>query len=231
MKRSIEIEKEIKKAYAKLETLKKEEKERIDAVMALATFKERLEAHKTAKEAMIKASKERRKLEITIRILRNNEKAAFISEYFPQVLEIFNSYAGKQYGPVTEKKIREEIKEKLNIFASIHGDEISLYKLSEAGYSYGDTVHMITVYENGEKIKILVDNRIQKTTPENYKTYDCKPYIEDISGYIKSLDKAYKRILEAEKEIKEACFEFSALSIAGIREPYVTTQNIYNDYL
>lgn len=231
MKKHFEIEKEIKKAYAKLETLKQEESARIDAVMALETFKERQEARKAAKDAMMKASKERRKLEITIRILKNNEKAAFISEYFPQVLEIYNSYAGKQYGPVTEKKIREEIKEKLNIVAYIHGQEVSLYKLNNTGYSYGDTVHMETVYENGEKIKILVDNKIQKTTPENFKTYDCKPYIEDISGYIKNLDKAYKRILEAEKEIKAACSEFCALSLDGMREPYATIQNLYSDYI
>jgi hypothetical protein len=231
MKKSIEIEKEIKKAYAKLETLKQEESKRIDAVMALDTFQERQEARKAAKDAMIKASKERRKLEITIRILKNNEKAAFISEYFPQVLEIYNSYAGKQYGPVTEKKIREEIKEKLNIFASISGQEVRLYKLNKEGYSYGDTLLMDTVYENGEKIKILVDNKIQKTTPENFRTYDCKPYIEDINGYIKNLDKAYERVLAAEKEIKEACSIFCGLSITGMREPYATVQNLYSDYI
>lgn len=231
MKKHFEIEKEIKKAHVRLETLKKEENERSEAWMKLETFQERQEARKAAKDAMIKASKERRKLEITIRILRNNEKAAFVSEYFPQVLEIFNSYAGKQYGPVTEKKIREEIKEKLNIAAYIHGQEVSLYKLSEGGYSYGDTVHMETVYENGEKVKILIDNKIQVTRPEDFKTYDCKQYIEDISGYIKNLDKAHKRVLDAEKEIKAACSEFCALSLDGMREPYATVQNLYNDYI
>lgn len=147
----------------------------------------------------------------------------------PVVLEVLAKYKNKPYGPKTEQKIRDEIKEKTNCSFYILCDRFSQsYNIHPIDYNCNVyDVKCGTKYENGEQKKLLIDNKIQ--VPElNDLTlyYTSKEYIDNIPKRIKDLKRLYKKAYEKQQELEKICSEYNGLAVGNIKNIY-KDKNIY----
>ena len=179
-------------------------------------------------ELMILEEK-KKDLQITIKILNSNAKIALFNEVMPQVLEVLEKYKGKPYGPKTEQKIKDEIKEKTGcgfyISSRYYLQEYHIISLEFSNNDYN--VECGTKCENGKYKKLLDDNKIQ--VPElNDLTiyYSSKDYIDNIPKRIKELKKLYKKAYEKQQELSAICSKYNNLCAGNIKNIY-KDKNIY----
>lgn len=114
MKKFNEIIKEVNKTYQKIKEVEEKTKELQNTYLTIVNLKERHEKRKTVENELVRLEEKKKDLQITIKILNSNAKIALYSETMPIVLEVLAKYKNKPYGPKTEEKIKDEIKEKTN---------------------------------------------------------------------------------------------------------------------
>ena len=184
---------------------------------------------KTVENDIVKLEEKKKDLQITIKILNSNAKIALFNEITPIVLEVLEKYKNKPYGPKTEQKIRDEIKEKINcnfyISDRYSSQEYHILPLNIYGNAYD--IECGTKYIEGKQKKLLDDNKIQ--VPElNDLTlyYTSKEYIDNIPKRIRELKKLYKKAYEKQKELEKICIEYNSLAVGDIKNIY-KDKNIY----
>lgn len=229
MKKFNEIQKDIEKAYQTIKENKEKLDKLIDTYSSIKDIEEKVKQHKAVEKDMIKLNDEIKDLTISIKILNSNAKVALFNEVMPQVLEILEKYKNKPYGPKTEQKIRDEIKEKTKcgfyISVRYSSQEYHVYPLEFSGNTY-DTV-CGTKYENGEQKKLLIDNKIQVPELDDLTLYyTSKEYIENIPKRIKDLKRLYKKAYEKQHELEKICSEYNNLAVGNIKNIY-KDKNIY----
>lgn len=230
MKKFNEIQKDIEKAYQTI----KENKEKLDKLINICSsikdIEEKVKQHKAVEKDMVKLNEEIKDLTISIKILNSNAKIALFNEVMPQVLEVLAKYKNKPYGPKTEQKIRDEIKEKTNCYFYILSDRFSQsYNIHPIDYNCNVyNVKCCTKYENGEQKKLLIDNKIQVVEFKDLVIYSSKEYIDDIPVRINKLKELYKKAVEKQKELDKACIEFNSLAVGDIKHIY-SDKHIYEN--
>lgn len=230
MKKFNEIQKDIEKAYQTI----KENKEKIDKLIDICSsakdIEKKVKQHKAVEKDMIKLNEEIKDLTISIKILNSNAKIALFNEVMPQVLEVLAKYKNKSYGPKTEQKIRDEIKEKTKCYFYIISDSFSQsYNIHPIDYNCNVyNVKCGTKYENGEQKKLLIDNKIQVVEFKDLVIHSSKEYIDDIPVRINKLKELYKKAVEKQKELDEACIEFNSLAVGDIKHIY-SDKHIYEN--
>lgn len=132
--------------------------------------------------------KKKEDLEIAIKILNSNAKIALFNEVMPQVLEVLAKYKNKPYGPKTEQKIKDEIKEKTKcgfyISVIYSSQEYNIFPLEFIGNTYD--IVCGTKYIEGKQKKLLDDNKIQVPELDDLTLYyTSKEYIDNIPKGIK----------------------------------------------
>ena len=132
---------------------------------------------------MIKVSEEKKDLQITIMILKNNAKIALFNEVMPVALDILSKYAGKPYGEKTKQKISDEVKTATNcrFYISSRWSEYSfdVYPLDEFSNDYNITCG--TNYTDGSRKPLLIDNKIQLVTFDEIELYYIsREYVDDV---------------------------------------------------
>lgn len=103
MKKFIEIQKDIEKAYKTIDENKRKLDKLIGTYSFIKDIQEKVKQHKAVENEMCKLNEEIKDLTITIKILNSNAKIALYSETLPIVLEVLAKYKNKPYGPKTEK--------------------------------------------------------------------------------------------------------------------------------
>ena len=88
MKKFIDILEEIEQTNRAIKVAEAHEDELVENYMK----------REVAENDMIKASEEKKDLQITLKILKNNAKIALFNEVLPVALDILTKYAGKPYG-------------------------------------------------------------------------------------------------------------------------------------
>ena len=140
---------EIIEAIKKLNTEIKEAEERQNAETDryFATFegltiKERIAQKKETPEAEAEHLQIISEIQETItngklklKLMQNNARIALFNEVMPIVLEVLQKYNGKPHGEKTEKKIREEIKEKTNCFVYVNIDSFRIVPCGQSSQS------------------------------------------------------------------------------------------------
>lgn len=192
-------------------------------------LKERHEKRKTVENDIVKLEEKKKDLQITIKILNSNAKIALYNETIPVILEVLSKYKNKPYGPKTEQKIKDEIKEKTkcDFYISVRysSQEYHIFTLDFSGNTYN--IVCGTKYIDGKQKNLLNENKIQ--VPElNDLTlyYTSKEYIDNIPKRIKDLKRLYKKAYEKQQELEKICSEYNSLAVGNIKNIY-KDKNIY----
>ena len=228
MKKFNAIIKEVNQTRQKIKEVEEKTKEIRKTYLNIVNSKERREKKKTVENDIVKLEEKNEDLQITIKILNSNAKIALFNEITPIVLEVLAKYKNKPYGPKTEQKIRDEIKEKTNCGFYISDSYIQEYYITPLEFSNNDyNIECGAKYIEGKKKKLLDDNKIQ--VPElNDLTlyYSSEEYIDNIPKRIKELKKLYKKAYEKQQELEKICIEYNSLAVGNIKNIY-KDKNIY----
>lgn len=229
MKKFADIIKEVNQAQKKIKEVEEKTKEIRKTYLNIVNLKERHEKMKTVENDIVKLEEKKEDLQITIKILNSNAKIALFNETMPVVLEVLAKYKNKPYGPKTEQKIKDEIKEKTNcgfyISDRYSSQEYHIFPLKFISNDYN--IVCGTKHIDGKQKKLLDDNKIQ--VPElNDLTiyYSSKEYIDNIPKRIKELKRLYKKAYEKQHELEKICSEYNNLAVGNIKNIY-KDKNIY----
>lgn len=231
MKKFIDILKEIEQTNGAIESAKDREGKLIESYMKFCDLRERHEARKAAENDMMKASEEKKNLQITIKILNNNAKIALFNEVIPVALEVLKKYAGKPYGEKTRGKIAEEVKAATNcrfyINSRYDSHSYEIYPVDGVGNEYN--ISCGTKYIDGIRKPLLVDNKIQIVTFDEIELYYIsRAYVEDIPQRVEDIKAAYAEAVAKQEELKAACDRFNALAVGDI-ENICSDKHIYTN--
>lgn len=229
MKKFNEIIIEVKQTQQKINEVEEKTKQLQNTYLNIMNLKERHEKRKTVENEIVKLEEKKKDLQITIKILNSNAKIALYNEVLPVVLEVLAKYKNKPYGPKTEQKIKDEIKEKTKcgfyISDRYSSQEYHIIPLEFSNNDYN--IECGTKYIDGKKKNLLDDNKIQ--VPElNDLTlyYTSKEYIDNIPKRIKDLKRLYKKAYEKQQELEKICSEYNSLAVGNIKNIY-KDKNIY----
>lgn len=231
MKKFIDILEEIEQTRKAITAAEAREKALIESYMTFCDLRERHEARKTAENDMMKASAEKKDLQITIKILKNNAKIALFNEVLPVALEVLTKYSGKPYGKKTKQKISEEIKAATNcrfyIGSSYGSNSFEVYPVDGIGNDYN--ISCGTEYTDGSNKPLLIDNKIQLITFDEIGLYYiAREYVADIPQRVEAVKAALAEAAAKQEELKAACSRFNALAVGDIDQIYYG-KNIYSN--
>lgn len=225
MKTFNEIQKEIENTYKLINKKKEKLDQLIGTYSSIKDIKEKVKQHKAVEKDMCKLNEEIKDLTISIKILNSNAKLSLYNEVLPVVLEVLAKYKNKPYGPKTEEKIRDEIKEKINcsfyISDRYNSQEYHIIPLEFSGNTYNIECGPQCI--DGKQKKLLDDNKIQVLELSDITLYYAsKEYIDNIPKRIKELKRLYKKAYEKQQELATLCSEYNSLAVGNIK-------NIYKD--
>ena len=229
MKKFNAIIREVKQTQQKINELKEKTKQFQNTYLNIMDIKERHEKRKTVENELIILEEKKNDLQITIKILNSNAKIALFNETLPIVLEVLAKYKNKPYGPKTEQKIRDEIKEKTNcsfyISDRYNSQEYRIIPLEYSGNNYN--IECGSKYIDGKQKKLLDENKIQALEFSDITLYyTSKEYIDNIPKRIKELKRLYKKAYEKQQELEKICSEYNSLAVGNIKNIY-KDKNIY----
>lgn len=229
MKKFADIIKEVNQTRQNIKEVDKKIEDLQNTYLNIINLKERHEKRKTVENDIAKLEEKKQDLQITIKILNSNAKIALYNETIPVVLEVLAKYKNKPYGPRTEQKIRDEIKEKIKcgfyISVRYSSQEYHIFPLDFSGNTYN--IVCGTKYIDGKQKNLLDDNRIQVPELDDLTLYyTSKEYIDNIPKRIKELKKLYKKAYEKQYELEKICIEYNSLTVGNIKNIY-KDKNIY----
>lgn len=223
MKKFNEIIKEVNKTYKKIKEVDEKTKELQDTYLNIMDIKERHEKRKTVENELVRLEEKKKDLQITVKILNSNAKIVLYNETMPIVLEVLAKYKNKPYGPKTEEKIKDEIKEKTNcsfyISDRYSSQEYHIIPLEFSGNTYN--IECGAKYIDRKQKKLLDENKIQALEFSDITLYyTSKEYIDNIPKRIKDLKRLYKKAYEKQQELAAICSEYNSLAVGNIKSIY-----------
>lgn len=229
MKKFNAIIREVKQTQQKINELEEKTKQIRNTYKNIMDIKERHEKMKTVENELTRLEEKKKDLQITIKILNSNAKIALYNEVMPQVLEVLAKYKNKSYGPKTEQKIKDEIKEKTGcgfyISVRYSSQEYHIFPLDFNGNTYD--IVCGTKYIDGKQKNLLDENKIQVPGLNDLTIYySSKEYIDNIPKRIKDLKRLYKKAYEKQQELEKICSEYNNLAVGTIKNIY-KDKNIY----
>ena len=223
MEKFTDILKEVNKTYQTIKETEEKTKELQNTYLTIMDLKERHEKRKSVENEIVMLEKKKKDLQITIKILNSNAKIALYSETLPIVLEVLAKYKNKPYGPKTEKKIKDEIKEKTNcsfyISTRYNSQEYHIIPLEFSANTYN--IECGSKCIDGKQKKLLDENKIQSLEFNDLTIYyTSKEYIDNIPKRIKELKRLYKKAYEKQQELAALCSEYNNLCVGNIKNIY-----------
>ena len=227
MMKFIEIMEAIKKLNMEIKEAEERQKTETDRYFATfegLTIKERIAQKKENPEAEaehLQRIAETQEVitngKLKLKLMQNNARISLFNEVMPLVLEVLEKYNGKPHGEKTEKKIREEIKEKTDCFVYVYVDSFSIVPCGTVGNTY--KVDCGTKYDNGNKKKVLIDNKINVVSMEDLEVfYINRTYFEDLESTVAELKRIHAEAKQKQEELKALCTQFNKLSVEGIAD-------------
>lgn len=223
MKKFTEILKEVNKTYQTIKEVEEKSKELQNTYLNIMDLKERHEKRKAVENDIARIEEKKKDLQITIKILNSNAKIALYNETLPIVLEVLAKHKNKPYGPKTEQKIKDEIKEKTNcsFYISVRygSQEYHIIPLEPSGNTYNIECGAKCI--DGKQEKLLKENKIQVLEFSDITLYyTSKEYIDNIPKRIKELKRLYKKEYEKQQELDSICNEYNNLAVGSIKNIY-----------
>lgn len=229
MKKFTEILKDVSKAYQTIKKIDEKTEELQNTYLNIVNLKERHEKRKDVENDLVRLEEKKKDLQITIKILNSNAKIALFNEAMPIVLEVLTKYKNKPYGPKTEEKIKDEIKEKTNcsfyISTRYSSQSYHIIPLEFSNNNYN--IECGTKCIDGKQKKLLDENKIQVLNFNDLTLYyTSKEYIDNIPKRIKELKRLYKKAYEKQQELAVICSEYNNIAVGNIKNIY-KDKNIY----
>ena len=229
MKKFAEILKDVNKTYKKIKEVEEKTEELKNTYLNIMNLKERHEKRKDVENDLVRLEEKKKDLQITIKILNSNAKIALFNEAMPIVLEVLTKYKNKPYGPKTEEKIKDEIKEKTNcsfyISTRYSSQSYHIIPLEFSNNNYN--IECGTKCIDGKQKKLLDENKIQVLNFNDLTLYyTSKEYIDNIPKRIKELKRLYKKAYEKQQVLAAICSEYNNLAVGNIKNIY-KDKNIY----
>lgn len=229
MKKFTEILKDVSKAYQTIKKIDEKTEELQNTYLNIVNLKERHEKRKDVENNLVRLEEKKKDLQITIKILNSNAKIALFNEAMPIALEVLTKYKNKPYGPKTEEKIKDEIKEKTNcsfyISTRYSSQSYHIIPLEFSNNNYN--IECGTKCIDGKQKKLLDENKIQVLNFNDLTLYyTSKEYIDNIPKRIKELKRLYKKAYEKQQELAAICSEYNNLAVGNIKNIY-KDKNIY----
>lgn len=223
MKKFNDIIKDVNKTYKTIKQVEEKTEELQNTYLNIMDFKERHEKRKAVENNIVRLEEKKKDLQITIKILNSNAKIALYNETLPAVLEVLAKYKNKPYGPKTQEKIKDEIKEKTNcsfyISERYESQEYHIIPLEFSNNTYN--IECGAKYIDGKQKKLLDENKIQVLGFDDLTLYYTgKEYIDNIPKRIKELKKLYKKAYEKQQELDCICKEFNSLAVDNMKHLY-----------
>ena len=223
MKKFIDILEEIEQTSKAIAAAEAQENELVESYMQICDLKERHEARKAAENDLIKASEEKKNLQITLKILKSNAKIALFNEVLPVALEVLAKYSGKPYGEKTKQKISDEVKVATNcrfyISSYYSSNSFEVYPVDTSGNDYNLTCG--TDYTDGSRKPLLIDNKIHLVAFDEIRLYYmAREYVTDIPQRVEAIKAAHAEAAAKQEELKAACDRFNALAVGDITRLY-----------
>jgi len=213
MKKTYEIIESIKTTNETISTLENE--------IVNASYKE-----KTTDE-MIEKSHKLQTLKISVKIMKDNFRIAFVSETMPIIENIIAKYAGKKYGEKTKEKIREEFKNNNIAFYvsgySSLGDEINIAPLNDNGCCYARD-YIVLKYPY--KMHFTDENNKIMALPEELKMSHSN-YIDNEIEHAEKIQKAFIEMKNKYDEFNKSMNEYNHMLPDGMKQTYVSGFNSY----
>lgn len=230
MKKFAEVREEISEVRNRIELITKEMEEikrKERSLVNTDSIKERVilrEAHldelKELDSRFAALAMEEEDLKIAVTILNNNAQIALYHEVLPEIISVLMKYKGKPYGEKTREKIRVEVLEKTgcNFWLDCSNYHQQIHFHTSNGYSRGFDTIASTHYENGDVKRILLDNKIQEISFEDFHLcYINRNYVEDIYGHIGMLMALRKQAKEKQEELENICSQYNSLIAGGMK--------------
>ena len=229
MKKFADIIKEVNQTRQNIKEVEEKSKKIRNTYLNITDIKKRHEKMKTVENELLRLEEKKEDLQITIKILNSNAKIALYNEVLPVVLEVLAKYKNKPYGPRTEEKIKNEIKEKTKcgfyISKRYISQEYHIFPLEFNGNTYD--IECGTKFIDGKQKNLLEDNKIQVPELKDLTLYyTSKEYIDNIPKRINELRKLYKKAYEKQQELEKICSEYNSLAVGNIKNIY-KDKNIY----
>lgn len=160
-------------------------------------------------------------LKTKITILKNNYRIVLFDDAAPHVVNVLKKYDGRQYGPKTREKIRDEIKAAAGVNFYINSrtwcDEIII---SDEFLRYNAQLEInLDVDENGDRARLLIDNKINAPEAEQLTMY-YNMFVNDPAEHVRELKKAYNAAREAQRALEKLCSEYNSLTVFGMETIY-----------
>lgn len=172
------------------------------------------QANARIQDAASKESEKATRAKIEIEILKDNAARVLYADAIGKICEIWNSYAGKQYGEKTSDKIRAEIESATGLrvwFKAYPYAEISINTTDRGSlfWNYCDTLNAWN--KDGEKL-LNSENRVQAITADLFRLSRVGEYVDDVKKHAAEIMKAHAAAMRAEKEFKTACENYNAMT-------------------
>ena len=156
-------------------------------------------------------------LKAVIKILNNNYRVILFESAAPVICDVLSKYNNKPYGPKTAQKIKDEIKQRADVYFYINSrsyyDEIVI---SDDHLKYSNTLEISTRRDNnGDYIRILDDNN-RIVAPGIDDLIINNTYVDDIAERIQDLKTAFERAKKLQNELKTACNDYNGIVVPGI---------------
>lgn len=223
MKNSKSILEEIKSNAAKIEEL--------NNFVRSAKYSER-----TAPE-IVKAAEDTETLKVINAILYDNARQALFAEVMPIIIEVFNKYSGKAYGPKTKDKINSEIKARANcavyVDTNYYCSALNIVPLNDKGFSgtmfQYNSFEIFGEVEDGKRIKFISDdNKINAIDINKIYLSNCAPYEDLPKKKAAAIIASYAKVKKAHSDFEKIISEFN--SVCPSRIDHISTSN-YRNYL
>lgn len=219
MEKYVEILEEIELTRKAITAAEARENELVESYMKICDLRDRHDARKAAENDMLKVSEEKKNLQITIKILKNNAKIARFNEVMPVALEVLAKYSGKPYGEKTRQKISDEVQQKTNcrFYIGSHWGSHSFEVYPVDGFGNEYNISCGTEYTDGSKKPLLIDNKIQLVTFDEIALYYIsREYVENIPERVEAIKAAFLEAVAKQEELQAACSRFNALAVGDI---------------
>lgn len=156
-------------------------------------------------------------------ILKNNSYVDLMRDVWPHISAILNKYTGKKYGPKTNEKMANELKNvcgcRFHIRHTGYSDYIDVIYMRD-GHLPLDIDIRYKYSDNGNLAPMLIDNIIQAPEPiENiYVTDVNNKYFSDIEKATDEIITAYEAVKTAAEKYEAARKAYDVLHVNGLNE-------------